>query len=78
MGDNVCDERGRNLIDDARLSANLSNGFIAAGVLSIAAGAVLWFTAPKAERPDRPRAARLQLLPTASPTEIGTTIRGTF
>jgi hypothetical protein len=55
------------LVDDARSAANLSSILFAAGGAAIVTGAVIWFTAPKAEQ-------RIAI----SPTSNGFVVSGRF
>jgi tetratricopeptide (TPR) repeat protein len=66
-----CHARGLELTDDAKSASTLSTiGFVAGGAL-LAGGAVLFFTAP---RSDRPRATRVRAVPQIG----GLSLEGTF
>ena len=71
--DNVCDDIGFDLVKDAQSNATLANVFVGVGVAAVAAGAVLWFTAPD---PERVPAA--SFAPTLTPDQIGITFGGRF
>lgn len=58
----------------SRFAAASTAGFVVGGV-GLAAGAVLWFAASAGERP---RAARLEILPAAGPQGAGAIVRGAF
>lgn len=58
-------------VDDARSAANLSTILVGAGGALVVTGAVLYFTAPKAER-------RVTVAPLATPTTAGFVLSGRF
>jgi len=72
--DNLCDPQGLAAHSDAVTYGNVSTGaFIAGGVL-VAAGAVLWLTAPKAT----PTNAGLYLAPAVGRGEAGLSLGGNW
>lgn len=76
--DLVCDtrsdfDRGHQLVEDARSQATTATLLIAAGGVAVAAGAVIWLTAP-AER--RPEAARIA--PIVNGRDVGLAVVGGF
>jgi hypothetical protein len=67
----TCDAPGQRAVDDARSQATLATVFFVAGAGLAAAGAVIFLTAPSAERPHA-----LQLAPATYAGGAGLTLRG--
>jgi hypothetical protein len=70
--DNVCTPEGQELADAARSRATISTVMVAAGAALVVTGAVLYLTAPRAER----RTARL--IPSAGKDTAGLALVGQF
>ncbi len=70
---NVCTPEGQELADAARSRATISTIAVSAGAVLVVTGAVLYFTAPKAERP---RSARL--VPSGGKDSLGLALTGQF
>jgi hypothetical protein len=66
---NVCDATGVSQRDSARTSGNVATVAFAVGAAAVAAGAVLWFTAPSSHA-----SPRVGLVPTLG----GALVRGEF
>lgn len=78
--DLMCDdsmqlERGNQLVDDARLRANVSTGLVIGGVAAIGVGAFLFLTAPSAT--DTTSTA-WRVTPSASPQSVGVSLDTRF
>jgi hypothetical protein len=75
--DLVCDSAadrmaGDDLVDAARLRGNISTVVTGVGIAVLATGAVLWLTAPRAER----KAASVTVVPTLTSNAVGVAIGG--
>lgn len=75
-GGTVCDtqdelDRGQALADEAQSRGRIATTLVVAGGVLAVAGAVLWATAPKAER-------ALAVAPAAGPSSVGVTLLGRF
>lgn len=70
--DNICDAKGASLVDDSRSAALKSNIFIGVGVGALAAGAILYFTAPSERR------TAVTVRPTVGPGGVAGTIELRF
>jgi len=66
-------DRGKKLISDARGQATLSTVLVIAGGAAVAAGVVVYLTAPKAHRAETAR-----VVPAVSPQSVGFAILGGF
>jgi hypothetical protein len=75
-GGNVCDRTGRDTIASAQRLATVSDVLVGVGLAAIAGGAVLWVTAPSAERPDED--PDLVLAPALGGDHLGATLTGRF
>jgi hypothetical protein len=67
-----CDDAARQKQSSAVSSAHLSSAMLITGGVLVAAGGVLWFTAPSSA------STQVGLVPVASPSEAGLVARGTF
>lgn len=70
---NLCTPEGQELADAARRRATISTVFVGVGAAMMVTGAVLYFTAPKAERPRRAR-----LVPAGGHDSLGLALTGQF
>lgn len=70
---NLCTPQGQELADAARRRATISTVFVGVGAAMVVTGAVLYFTAPKAERPRRAR-----LVPAGGQDSLGLALTGPF
>lgn len=70
---NLCTPEGQELADTARRRATISTVFVGVGAAMVVTGAVLYFTAPKAERA---RSARL--VPAGGHDSLGLALTGQF
>lgn len=66
-------DKGKKLVSDARSAGNISTVCVGVGVAALAAGAVLYFTAPKA-----PERATARLVPVPHEGGAGLALLGTF
>jgi len=72
---NVCTPAGQKLADSARSRATISTVMVGVGAAMVVTGAVLYFTAPRAQE-RRSRSARL--LPSGGASSVGVTLLGQF
>jgi len=72
---NFCNDNGKAQVRRARTSANVSTVLVGAGLAAVTAGAILWLTAPDPHERER---AQVELVPIASPDEVGAMVRGVF
>jgi hypothetical protein len=66
-------DKGKKLISDARSQATLSTVFVIGGGVAIAAGVVVYLTAPKAHRTETAR-----VVPSVTPQSVGVAVTGGF
>jgi len=68
-------DRGKQKVDDARSSATISTVMVIGGGAAIAAGAILYFTAPRRRDPEQ---ATARLVPVPHDRGAGVALQGTF
>ena len=66
-------DRGKKLVSDARSAGTISTVLVGVGIAAIAAGAVVYFTAPKA-----PERSTARLVPVPHESGAGLALVGTF
>lgn len=71
--DNICTDEGFELRTDAQSAATKSNIFVGIGIAAVAAGVVLWVTAPDAES-----SAGTAIAPSVGPDSVGLSLSGRF
>ncbi len=76
--ENVCSMKGQTLIDSANSAALKANIFVGIGVAGLVAGAVLWFTAPDAERRVEGSQSPVSFAPVISDSSVGGVFSGRF
>jgi serine/threonine-protein kinase len=75
---NVCTQAGLDLISAAKTRATAADVFGAVGLVAIAGGAVLWFTAPKRNTQEAQPDVRVGVSPALGPDQFGVSLQGAF
>lgn len=75
---NVCNDEGQQLTDTARHQATASNIFVGGGLAVVAAGVVLYLTAPDSHGETRTASTGTRLTSWASASDIGIGLSGSF
>jgi hypothetical protein len=68
---NFCDDAGFDEVESAQRSAGVATVLVGSGLVAIAAGGVLWLTAPRASD-------RVTVAPAVAPGRVGWTLSGRF
>ncbi len=71
---NRCDQKGFDLVQDAKSSANVSTGLVVVGGAALVVGSILWLTAPK----NPSSLSQATLTPVLSPNQFGIAFTGGF
>ena len=74
----MCDQTGVDLAGSASTMGNLSTVSFVAGVGALAAGVVLYLTAPSAEAAPPAGSTALRLVPGVGPSQVGLSLQGGF